>query len=191
MEYVFEYYKKTKNSNIPKNIRTFLNMKVKAGTCIDLGCGAGRDTVFLIKNGWKVIAIDKEDTENIIRNSLNEEEQNSLKFVKQDFENVILESCNLLVANASLSFCHKKYFNELWNKIMTSITEDGYFVGNFFGINDTWAKRDNMTFFTKDEVLNLFNSFEIINFREIEKDGKTALGVNKHWHLFNVISKKK
>lgn len=191
MEYVFEYYKKTKNSNIPKNIRTFLNMKVKAGTCIDLGCGAGRDTVFLIKNGWKVIAIDKEDTENIIRNSLNEEEQNSLKFVKQDFENVILESCNLLVANASLSFCHKKYFNELWNKIMTSITEDGYFVGNFFGINDTWAKRDNMTFFTKDEVLNLFNSFEIINFREIEKDGKTVLGVNKHWHLFNVISKKK
>lgn len=191
MEYVFEYYKKTKNSNIPKNIRTFLNMKVKAGTCIDLGCGAGRDTVFLIKNGWKVIAIDKEDTENIIRSSLNEEEQNSLKFVKQDFENVILEPCNLLVANASLSFCHKKYFNELWNKIMTSITEDGYFVGNFFGINDIWAKRDNMTFFTKDEVLNLFNSFEIINFKEVEKDGKTALGVNKHWHLFNVISKKK
>ena len=74
---------------------------------------------------------------------------------------------------------------------MTSITEDGYFVGNFFGINDTCAKRDNMTFFTKDEVLNLFNSFEIINFREIEKDGKTVLGVNKHWHLFNVISKKK
>lgn len=191
MEYVFEYYKKTKNSNIPKNIRTFLNMKVKAGTCIDLGCGAGRDTVFLIKNGWKVIAIDKEDTENIIRSSLNEEEQNSLKFVKQDFENVILEPCNLLVANASLSFCHKKYFNEMWNKIISSITEDGYFVGNFFGINDTWAKRDNMTFFTKDEVLNLFNSFEIINFKEVEKDGKTALGVNKHWHLFNVISKKK
>lgn len=191
MEYVFEYYKKTKNSNIPKNIRTFLNMKVKAGTCIDLGCGAGRDTVFLIKNGWKVIAIDKEDTENIIRSSLNEEEQNSLKFVKEDFENVILEPCNLLVANASLSFCHKKYFNEMWNKIISSITEDGYFVGNFFGINDTWAKRDNMTFFTKDEVLNLFNSFEIINFKEVEKDGKTALGVNKHWHLFNVISKKK
>lgn len=36
MEYAFEYYKKTKNSNIPKNIRTFLNMKVKPGICIDL-----------------------------------------------------------------------------------------------------------------------------------------------------------
>ena len=170
----------------------FMDMKVEAGVCIDLGCGAGRDTVFLIKNGWKVIAIDKEDTEKMIRSSLNEEEQNSLEFIKQHFEdNITLQSCNLLVANASLSFCNKENFNELWNKIVNSISKDGYFVGNFFGINDTWANRPNMTFFTKEEVIKLFSSFEIINFKEVEKNGKTALGVEKHWHVFNVIAKKK
>lgn len=191
MEYAFEYYKKTKNSNIPKNIRTFLNMKVKPGICIDLGCGAGRDTVFLIKNGWKVIAIDKEDTEKMIRSSLNEKQQDSLEFVKEDFKDVILRPCNLLVANASLSFCSKENFSELWNKIVNSISKDGYFVGNFFGINDTWANRPNMTFFTKEEVIRLFSSFEIIKFKEVEENGKTALGVEKHWHVFNVIAKKK
>ena len=191
MENAFKYYEKTKNSNIPKNIRMFIDMKIEPGICIDLGCGTGRDTVFLIKNGWKVIAIDKENTEEIIRASLNKKEQDLLKFVKQDFEdNITLQSCNLLVANASLSFCHKKYFNELWKKVVNSITKDGYFVGNFFGVNDTWSKRDNMVFFTNDEVLNLFNSFEIINFKEVEKDGKTALGIEKHWHIFNVIAKK-
>lgn len=191
MKTAFEYYKKTKNSNVPKNIKTFIYMNVKPGNCIDLGCGAGRDTVFLIKNGWKVIAIDKEDTEKMIRNSLNKEEQNSLEFVKENFENVILRPCNLLVANASLSFCDKKYFFDLWNKIINSISKNGFFVGNFFGKSDTWANRPNMIFFSKEEVIKLFSSFEIINFKEIEKDGKTALGVEKHWHVFNVIAKKK
>ena len=192
MENAFKYYNKTKNSNIPKNLKTFVDMKINPGICIDLGCGAGRDSIFLIKNGWKVIAIDKEDTEKMIRSSLQEEEQNYLKFIKQDFENnIILQSCNLLVANSSLSFCNRKNFDYLWNKIVNSISKDGYFVGNFFGINDSWANRPNMVFFTKEEVIKLFSSFEIINFKEVAKNGKTALGVEKHWHVFNVIAKKK
>ena len=191
MENAFKYYNKTKNSNIPKNLKTFVDMKINPGICIDLGCGAGRDSKFLIKNGWKVIAIDKEDTEKMIRSSLQEEEQNYLKFIKQDFENnIILQSCNLLVANSSLSFCNRKNFDDLWKKIVDSISKDGYFVGNFFGINDSWANRPNMAFFTKEEVIKLFSSFKIINFKEVAKNGKTALGVEKHWHIFNVIAKK-
>ena len=192
MKNAFKYYNKTKNSNIPKNLKTFVDMKINPGICIDLGCGAGRDSKFLIKNGWKVIAIDKEDTEKMIRSSLQEEEQNYLEFIKQDFENnIILQSCNLLVANSSLSFCNRKNFDDLWKKIVDSISKDGYFVGNFFGINDSWANRPNMVFFTKEEVIKLFSSFEIINFKEVAKNGKTALGVEKHWHVFNVIAKKK
>ena len=192
MKNAFSYYEKTKNSNIPENLRMFMNMKVEPGICIDLGCGAGRDSKFLIKNGWKVIAIDKEDTEKMIRSSLQEEEQNYLEFIKQDFENnIILQSCNLLVANSSLSFCNRKNFDDLWKKIVDSISKDGYFVGNFFGINDSWANGPNMVFFTKEEVIKLFSSFEIINFKEVAKNGKTALGVEKHWHVFNVIAKKK
>ncbi|WP_157753521.1 methyltransferase domain-containing protein [Thiomicrorhabdus chilensis] len=34
--------------------------KSHAGTAIDLGCGGGRDAVFLAKQGWKVTAIDQE-----------------------------------------------------------------------------------------------------------------------------------
>ena len=115
MKNAFSYYEKTKNSNIPENLRMFMNMKVEPGICIDLGCGAGRDSRFLIKNGWKVIAIDKEDTEKMIRSSLQEEEQNYLEFIKQDFENnIILQSCNLLVANSSLSFCNRKMKCFMW-----------------------------------------------------------------------------
>ena len=49
-----------------------------------------------------------------------------------------------------------------------------------------------MVFLTKQQVLNLFKeSFEIIYFYELEKDGKTALGQTKHWHIYNIIAKKK
>lgn len=39
-------------------------------------------------------------------------------------------------------------------------------------------------------MLELFNEFEIINFKKIEKDGITGLGQQKHWHIFDVIAKK-
>lgn len=76
---------------------------------------------------------------------------------------------------------------------MTVFLKNGYFVGNFFGLNDSWTKiKKEMKFLSKEQTLDLFkNSFEIIHFNEIEKDGKTGLGKMKHWHIYNVIAKKK
>ena len=43
----------------------------------------------------------------------------------------------------------------------------------------------------KEQVINLFNDvFDIILFKEINEDGKTALGKMKHWHIYNIIAKK-
>ena len=66
-------------------------------------------------------------------------------------------------------------------------------MGNFFGLNDSWVNiKEQMVFLSKEQVLELFkNSFEIIEFNEVEKDGKTGLGKMKHWHIYNVIAKKK
>jgi len=49
-----------------------------------------------------------------------------------------------------------------------------------------------MVFLSKEQVLELFKeSFEIIELKEIEKDGKTGVGKMKHWHIYNVIAKKR
>ena len=48
-----------------------------------------------------------------------------------------------------------------------------------------------MVFLSKEQVLNLFDEFEIIDLQENERDVKTALGKIKHWHTFDVIAKKK
>lgn len=48
-----------------------------------------------------------------------------------------------------------------------------------------------MVFLSEKEVLDLMNEFEIIKLKEIERDGKTGLGKIKHWHIFDIIAKKK
>lgn len=60
------------------------------------------------------------------------------------------------------------------------------------GLNDSWTKiKEQMVFLSKEQVLELFkNSFDIIEFNEVEKDEKTGLGQMKHWHIYNVIAKK-
>lgn len=190
MKSIEKYYNNTQSEKPRENVEYFISkIKCKPGKAIELGCGAGNDTTYLIKNNWKVTAIDREDVEKRIANRLSTEELENFKFQKQDFENLKLEKSNLIVANYSLPFCDKRKFEELWNKIKTSISNNGYFVGNFFGIHDDWNKnKPDMTFLTKDQVMELFKDFEIVKFEEIEKDGLTGLGKMKHWHMFNVIA---
>ena len=131
-----KYYKNTENALPNIIIRKFIEMKIKPSNAIDLGCGAGRDTIYLIKNGWNVLSIDKEDTGKFISSKLNEEEIKRFRFVRQDFENIELEKNNLLVANFSIPFCKKDCFNELWNKKTNSILKERILCGKFF-----WIKR--------------------------------------------------
>lgn len=192
MEDIQKYYENTENALPHLMVKKFINMNIKPKNAIDLGCGAGRDTIYLIKNGWKVLSIDKEDNREIIASKLDNEEIEMFDFRCLNFENIELEKNNLLVANFSIPFCNKGYFNDFWNKISNSIFKDGYFVGNFFGLNDSWAKtKKEMVFLSKDQVLKLFkDSFKIIEFNEVDKNGKTGLGKMKHWHIYNVIAKK-
>ena len=192
MKNIERYYKNTADAKPNYTVKKFIELNVEPGNAIELGCGAGRDTVCLIKNGWNVLAIDREDVESRIAAKLEAEELKQFKFLKQKFEDIELEKNNLVVANFSIPFCNKNNFKKLWNKIDDSILKDGYFVGNFFGENDEWKiTKEEMTFLTKEQVMELFSNFEIIELKEVEKDGITGLGQMKHWHVFNVIAKKK
>ena len=193
MRKIQKYYDNTENNPPSKNIVKFINLKTPQGKAIELGCGAGRDTIYLIKNNWNVLAIDREDVEDRIKSRLGEQEYlERFRFQKQDFENLVLEENDLVVANYSLSFCNKNQFQELWNTIKNSILKNGYFVGNFFGVNDEWnGLKNDMVFLNKEQVMELFEDFELLEFEEDEGNRKNGMGVMKHWHLFWVVARKK
>ena len=193
MKKIEKYYNNTEAEKPRNNVRYFIEkMKCSSGKAIELGCGAENDTVYLIKNNWKVLAIDRENVEERIAKRLNDKELEKFTFQQQNFESLELEKSNLIVANYCLPFCNKNKFEELWNKIESSITNEGYFVGNFFGTNDGWnGIKKEMIFLSREQIMELFNEFEIILFKETEKDALTGLEKMKHWHIFDVIAKKK
>ena len=128
-----DYYIKTSGANPHKNIIEFINKTdVKPGIAIDLGCGAGRDTLFLLNSNWTVYAVDIEDTSQFIKSKIPINGLNKFKFIHSSFSKFEFLKNDLTVANYSLPFCNSTQFKELWDKIVANIKPQGYFVGNFF-----------------------------------------------------------
>jgi len=156
MENFKRFYENTRNAFPHENIKEFISFNIKNGKAIDLGCGTGRDTIFLIKHNWDVISIDNKNTEAFITENLSQSELKKFKFIQSNFENLYLEENNLIVANYSLPFCKKEYFPTLWNKITSSIQKDRLFRWKFF-----WRKR----FLEKHKKRNdLFNKRKSVKF---------------------------
>jgi len=143
-----KYYDITKNTKPHSNLIKFLNLNLPPQKAIDLGCGAGRDTIALLKNNWEVLAIDKEDTESIIKEQLTVQELKKFKFSNSVFGQMNLPKVNLIVANFSLPFAKKEYFNLIWDKINNSIINNRLLCREFF-----WKKR------FVDEIKKRFSIF--------------------------------
>lgn len=136
MEKVDEYYEKTMSNKTSKLLQKFWNMKlneeISQKNAIDLGCGVGNDVIFLLNNGFRVTAIDKEKKViDIIKSRI--ENLSNLDFIIEDFEKVKLCRNNLVLSNFSLFFCEPQYFDKFIKEVTNSINHNGYFVRKFSG----------------------------------------------------------
>jgi tellurite methyltransferase len=157
---------------------------------IDLGCGDGTETAFMLKQGWQVLAIDGEPTAiDYLLTKVSISEKALLQTQTARFEDVSLLPADLIYASYSLPFCAPEHFDVLWKKIVDNLKPNGRFAGEFFGVRDTWADNPDMTFHTEEQLRTRLSPLEIEVFREHEDDGQSAVGP-KHWHVFTVIAKK-
>lgn len=158
---------------------------------IDLGCGEGTDTLALLRQGWRVLAID-EQPEAIAR--LNAQIPTDLHAQLQTqtvaFEAVTLPLADLIYAGFSLPFCRPTYFAALWATLVNALPPGGRFAGQIFGDRDSWAKNPDITFFTITATEALLQPFAIEWFTEIDEDGQAVSGP-KHWHYFEIIGRKR
>ena len=149
---------------------------------IDLGCGSGNDTLFLINKGKKVIPCDfsKNTINNIIRNF---PEINDAKcFDMVDGLPFIDDYTDIIIADLSLHyFCEKdtiKIINEVERVLkkngllifrVNSMNDKNYGAGkgkeiekHFYQLEDGTYKR----FFDKEDIKKFFEDFEIIYLEE-------------------------
>lgn len=185
------FYENTRNTPaLPSLLLALDHWRAAPGQAIDLGCGAGRDTLELLRRGWQVQAIDAEPLAFEYLNALvPPEHQAALQTRCSTFQSVELMPAELINASFSLPFCPPGAFPELWQRIERALEPGGLFAGHFFGERDDWAT-DGLTIHTRHEVEDLFTGWQIIDLQEIDRQGQTAVGSSKHWHLFAVVARR-
>lgn len=161
---------------------------------VDLGCGAGNDTVYLLKAGFKVLAIDQ-SAEGLkrLRSRENLPHPENLETRQSRFQDLgALPACDFINASFALPFCPPDHLPDLWQNIFDALKSGGIFAGHFFGINDSWNNKvADMSFQTRAEVDDMVKGFgQVLYFNEEEYDGQDANGRAKHWHGFSLALQK-
>lgn len=185
-----QYLEKTRNLPPSPLLVKAVGLVQNHYSALDLGAGGGKDTKFLLDQGFQVTAVDKDPQVTKILSDL-------LSHPKLTFDNVTFDKFNfgkydLINAHFSLPFNPKLSFEEVWSKTKEALNPGGVFVGQFFGPTDSWnTSSSDMNFHTHDQVRGLLAGLEIVQLSEENFDGTTTLGTPKHWHIFHVIARNK
>lgn len=155
---------------------------------LDLGCGAGRDTRFLLEQGFTVTAVDNDPHAIALLADL---PQNHLRVVHSSFEAFDFETYDLVNAQFALPFIPEEHFHLIFAQIKQALHAGGLFVGHFFGVHDEWNTPGNqMTFLTREQAEAELKGLRVLEFREEDVDSHIADGSPKHWHVFHIIAQK-
>jgi tellurite methyltransferase len=157
---------------------------------LDLGAGSLRNAKYLLEKGFHVVAVDRDPVALEISHEFADPNLEVRIMTFSDFE-FPTDEYDLLVAKNALPFATPEDFPQLWKDAAASIKSGGVFYGTFFGPNDTWASKPEMTFLRRDEVQHLFPNFEILKFEEEETDAFDIQNNPKHWHIFKVTARKR
>lgn len=186
------YYKNNSERKPRTQLSRAISFCVKKTNALDIGAGNLIESNFLLENGFsKVTALDFSDEITIFANKI---KNKRLEIVIDSFENFIfpIQTFDLINAEFSLPFYQKEDFSIFIHNITNSLSPSGVITGQFFGDKDSWnINNSKIKFHTKEQARELLSNLEILEFTEQEKDGKTANGEDKHWHIFNFIAKSK
>ncbi|HEX9230210.1 MAG TPA: methyltransferase domain-containing protein [Arthrobacter sp.] len=157
---------------------------------IDLGCGAGKETLALLNDGWNVHAVDSlPDTRERLR-GIAPDADGRLSIEVRAFQELrVLPPADLIFAGYSLPFIHPDTFGRFWAVLLDALRHQGIVAVNLFGDRDSWAGIPEWNFHTEPEARQLFAGLEIVKFEVYDADGQSFRGP-KHWHIYDVVARK-
>ncbi|MCE5221531.1 MAG: methyltransferase domain-containing protein [Clostridium sp.] len=142
---------------------------------IDLGCGSGGDTLYLIERGYKVIACDySKEALNIINKFIPE-----VKIIQMDISKTLPfgnEFAEVIIADLSLHYFNGETTRNIVKEIRRVLKSNGYLIGRVNSINDLnygagngeeieknfyLTEEGNKRFFSKEDIYYYFKDFVI------------------------------
>ncbi len=161
---------------------------------LDVGCGSGRDSLELLRRGWRVLALDAEpDGVERLLASAPPEHASRLTARVENFEQFMATAgapVDLLNASCTLPFCPPPRFPALWAAVVAAVRPGGRFSGHFFGERDEWGPYPPGTHHTRPEIEKLLAPFAVELLDETEQDAPDAFGNPAHHHVFHVVGRR-
>jgi SAM-dependent methyltransferase len=159
------------------------------GDALDIGAGAGRDSLHLLSQGWRVTAVDSSTAAIEALGRLPATNFSAVHAVAQDFAPGRYDLVN---AQFSLPFIRPQDFDATVSRLRDAVRPGGVMCATFFGHHDEWNKPGSEgTFSTRADIERIFRGWEMLDLTEVEEDGKTADGSPKHWHVFHVTARRR
>ena len=165
---------------------------VKDDRILDLGCGEGRDAIFLLEKGYNVLAVDYSLS---VINMCNKLSNNKYKDHFKQFdiiENKMGEKFKYIYSIAVLHmFVLKEHRNKFLSFIREHLTDDGYCLLCILGdgkqnyvtnINDAFKNTKRVVINNNEEIDVVSTSCKIVNWDELEKEIiENKLKIEKKW----------
>ncbi|MCA1839374.1 MAG: class I SAM-dependent methyltransferase [Actinomycetota bacterium] len=186
-----KYFAATDNQPVHPMFHFLDPLMPHSGRAIDLGCGAGRGSVWLLEHGLQTIAVDisQEALDHLEAKLPPDADIQLIRSSFQDLDLAALGPFDVIVAAFTLFFLPPDDYPKFWRSLVQTLKPAGLFAGQFLGVNDSWSDQ-GLTIHDRAAVEELLQPFEVLLLEEEEKDGPTALGDIKHWHAFHVIARK-
>lgn len=162
---------------------------------------AEQDLIFPLRKGYHVQAVDYQTIyydfmppeDDIYKDKISHISANltpPLDEIPDKFNfSSFAKDCDLMMASFILPFYDPKHFPHMMKSIQNCLKPGGYFIGNFLGPETTLFHnvKKEINYLTKDEILELFANFKIIELKESKKPHDKLKGIE---HLIEVFAVK-
>lgn len=180
------YFESTVELNMEEILNKFIDYLPEGGEVLDLGCGSGRDSLYLIEHGFDVTAVDGSEELCELASIHIGQDVLHLSFSELNFENVF----DGIWACASLLHTVPEELIGLLNQVIRGLKIDGvlymsFRYGDFSGFRNGRYFND----FKTNELKGMLNKLNMIDIIDIWKSNDVRLDKeNDLW--MNVLIKK-
>jgi len=176
------YFDSTINGNMQLSYDKFLKHIPKEGYILDFGCASGRDSKYFLEKGYKIKAIDGSIELCLLAEKYLNHKVEHMYFSELNDKNTYdgIWSC------ASILHLKEHEFIKILKKMIEALKIEGIMYISFKdGIGEEIINGRYFKYYTKDEFINIVNSFNALKILDVYTTKSTTnINEERTWNNF-------